>query len=209
MFAPAIMTNTPENKIYLTSKTRMTAEARVRSTAATFHYLISWYSFCLIVLTIGQLSNRFDVPFGDLLAVALSIALFALSLFVYGERYHERADQFRDCYLKLQELYTSNITAEEKMSSYARVLEQYENQRSYDYDAMLFDAWIRGQKLQNASGNVSITFLSGSKVVARRIIKFVLFATLFIAPLVIAFEFGEPATQPASIRSQDTKANGV
>lgn len=182
----------PENKIYITAKTRMTAEAKLRSNALVMHVLVGWYSFCLIVLSLGNLTNTYTIPYSDLLSVALSVGLFALSFFVYGEKYHERADRFRSCYLKLQELFNRGASSARKMSEYAKILDQFENHRNSDYDDMLFDAWIRGQKLHNATSEIEITLSCGVQVVIRRLIRFTVLAALFTAPVIVALKFAEP-----------------
>lgn len=169
----------------------MTAEARIRTTASFLNYLVTWYSFCLIVLSVGQLSRRFDILHGDLLAVWLSIGVFGLSILIQAEKLGERADQFRSCYLKLQNLYNSTNPTDDKMAAYSKILSEYQNQHDDDYDAMLFDAWRRGQKLQNAYGDVSVSIFTGIKVVVRRLTYYGLGAILFGVPIIVAAKFGE------------------
>jgi len=174
----------PQEKIYLTYKTRMTTEARLRKTALTLHLLLSWYSFCLIVLSILDISNKFEIYYSSMISVAASVLIFSLSLFIYGERYSERADQFRNCYLKLKSLYETTLDVDKKMQIYAEILNQYENQSDKDYDEMLFDAYLRNQQLRNAKEVVRITFVVFVKIFFRRIIYITLTFAFFVAPVV-------------------------
>jgi hypothetical protein len=182
-----------EHKIYITAKTRMCAESKIRRRAFVIHILFGWYSFCLIVLSLGQFSNTYNIPHGGILSLILSIALFALSFFIYGERYNERADKFRLCYLKLQELFNSGAGQESKMASYSRILEQFDNHSAADYDDMLFDSWIRNQVIEGPKGPYKITIKSGLLVIIRRLVFYVIFFGLFTAPVFVGLEFGGPA----------------
>jgi hypothetical protein len=156
----------PQEKIYLTYKTRMTTEARLRKTALISHILLSWYSACLIILSVIDISGKYALANSGMISAGVSLVTFGLSLFIYGERYNERADQFKNCYLKLKHLYESNLKTDTKMQKYSEVLELYENQSDTDYDEMLFDACLRGQKLKNSTGPVSISILVFLKILA-------------------------------------------
>ncbi|MGK6354607.1 SLATT domain-containing protein [Sphingomonas sp. DT-207] len=180
------MTNyNPVEKIYLTYKTRMTTEARLRRTGVLFHVMLAWYAFCSIILSFLDISQKFEIHNAGIVSAVASTAMFALSLFIYGERYSERASEFRSCYLKLQKLYESQVDAAQKMRKYAEILEHYENQADTDYDDMLFDAWWRGQALRNATGPVEISRSSFWKVLAKRAVTSGLLLTLFIAPVAV------------------------
>ena len=110
------MTNyKPENKIYLTYKSRMLAEANLRQTGRWLNNLISWYSFWLIIISLSQIIDVYRVYQADFIFMTCSIALFGLSLFVQGERYFEKADQFKNCYLEMQALYESSLATNAKM----------------------------------------------------------------------------------------------
>lgn len=187
------MTNfNPQEKIYITYKTRMTTEARLRKTAQTSHALLSWYAFCLIILSMIDISGKFQITSSGMISAAVSVAIFALSLFIYGERYNERADQFKNCYLKLKQLYESSIKIEQKMKKYSEILEQYENQSDKDYDEMVFDAWLRGQVLENASGPIEISKVIFCRILAWRLVKKAVIGALFVAPLVAAILWVRP-----------------
>lgn len=182
----------PEEKIYLTYKTRMTTEARLRKTALICHILLSWYSLCLIILSLIEISNRFTIVDSNVVAGGVSVAIFGLSLFIYGERYNERASEFKNCYLKLQYLYESSLSVQQKMKRYAEILEYYENQSDKDYDEMLFDAYLRNQKLRNAAGPVEITRVVFCKVLFWRAVRTVAVVSLFVAPVIVGILWIQP-----------------
>lgn len=185
----------PEEKIFLTYKTRMTTEARLRRTNFISYVLLTWYSFSLIIFSLIDLSGKFYIANFSMVSAALSIATFAMSLFFYGERYAERADQFRNCYLKLQNLYESGANTPAKMRKYAEILDLYENQSDDDYDEMLFDAYLRGQKLENARGPVAISRITFAKVLLHRVIRTLFYLVIFTLPIAFGFFTIKPLLQ--------------
>lgn len=180
--------NAQEERIYITYKTRMTTEARLRSNARLWHGLLSYYAFCMILYSLIELSGNYSIANSQVIMAALSVGTFGLSLYISGERYQERADQFKNCYLRLQALYNNKgIPIDEKMARYAEILDLYENQSDDDYDEMLFDTFLRRQKLSNTVGEVEIPknliFRVGVRRLARKGFAFLLFA----APLAVGY----------------------
>ncbi|MDT7536077.1 SLATT domain-containing protein [Sphingobium sp. SA2] len=177
------MTTHPRTeKIYITYKTRMTTEARLRLTGKVSHLLLSWYSFWIIAISVIELSGKYTFANSQVVVTAMSVLIFGLSLFIYGERYDDKANQFRNCYLDLQELYESSLDENAKMEQYAKILRIYENQSDRDYDNMLFDARIRGQSLNNAQGKLSITNEMFVILLVKRLSVLIAVTLLFIAP---------------------------
>jgi len=185
--------NKPEEKIYITYKTRMATEVRLRRTALLCHIMLGWYSFCFIILSFLDVSGKFTISNSAIVSAVGSTAMFALSLFIYGERYSERANEFKNCYLKLQELYEKPINIDRKMALYAEILDRYENQSDGDYDDMLVDAWFRGQALSNARGPLKLSFWTFFKVMSRRLLKAVLIAAFLLAPIAVGIFWIRPA----------------
>ena len=162
----------------------MTTEARLRKTALLYHILLSWYSLCLIALSVMDISRKFEIENSNLISACVSVAIFGLSLFIYGERYNQRADEFKSCYLKLKELYEGSNNVPHKMRRYAEILQHYDNQSDGDYDEMLFDAYFRDQNLRNADGPVQITKIVLCRVLFWRVVRKAAMAILFAAPVV-------------------------
>jgi hypothetical protein len=79
------------------------------------------------------------------------------------------------------------MSTDEKMARYAEILDPYENQSDDDYDEILFDIFLRRQKLSNAVGEVEIPknliFRVGVRRLARKGFAFLLFA----APLAVGY----------------------
>ncbi|MEO7329566.1 MAG: SLATT domain-containing protein [Minicystis sp.] len=172
----------PEEKIYLTYKTRMTSERRLRNSAKITNLLLAWYSFSLIVFSLIDLSKILTISNFSVISAVGSIAIFGTSLYIYGEHYSERAENFRNCYLKLKALYESSLSTPEKMQRYADVLEIYENQTDEDYDEMMFDAFLRGQNLLNAEGPIRITTVKFLMVFCKRVVRYTSTSTIFLLP---------------------------
>ena len=70
------------------------------------------------------------------------------------------------------------------MKRYAEILKKYENQRDDDYDDMLFDAWMRNQSLENATGEVKISGKKAGAVLVRIWLRLGFFLILFTFPVV-------------------------
>lgn len=188
------------DNIYLTCKTRMVSEAKLRATGKLYNLLITWYAFWLIVLSLVDLLGIYKIPYSDFIFTACSIATFGLSLLVYGERHFEKAEEFRNCYLSLQKIYRSASSDENKIRRYFEVLELYPNQSDDDYDEMVFMAHLRKQRLYNAAGDIKCAFLPSAKVVARKILKFAYWIGLFVLP---AMPFVAGTYVPSSVNGTD------
>jgi len=186
----------PQEKIYLTYKTRIAAEARIRLAAKLLHILVSWYSFCLIVVSLIDATDNYQITYANILITSLSVGIFGLSLFIYGEKYFEKASQFRECYLKLQKLYNSGHDQNKMMSDYAEILDQYENQRDDDFDYMVFDAWWRRQSLKNSHGPIEISWNVIIKVAIQKLFRYAIFLLLFASPVILGFYLIEPSEKP-------------
>lgn len=168
--------------IYLTAKVRMNAEVRLRNTGKGLNYLITWYSFCLICLSLIDITDIFELKYFGVISVICSIGLLVMSLLLQGERHLERADRYRDCYLKLQTLYRSDAAPAQKISVYDAILLDYDNHEDCDYDVTLFDAWRRNKVLRNAQGVIDVTKSTIALVLFRIVLKMVIVAALVVLP---------------------------
>ena len=170
----------------------MTSEARLKRTALTSHALLSWYSLCLIFLSFLDISQRFEIENSNLISACVSVVILGLSLFIYGDRYNERAEQFKACYLKLKHLYECSLNVPEKMKRYSEILGQYDNQSDADYDEMVFDAFIRKQPLWNANGPVEITAVVFCRVLFWRLLRAGSVLLLYVSPLIAGLLWVRP-----------------
>lgn len=138
----------------------MNAESRLRSYALFAHLIIFWYSLLLVLLSAFQtvLQSRWGVEIASAAGIFLSVFVFALSLLLYGFRLEEKANLHRDCYLKLQSLYSSSECVLDKNSKYLEILSQYPNHSERDYKRVIIEHWLRGDKIYNSSGPLSPSY---------------------------------------------------
>lgn len=149
--------NAPDlSPIWLTAKTRMVAEKRLRLWAVVAHLALSWFSFCLIAASVWAAFNDVDWRY-NAANILLSVFVFGLTLILYGFRFEERAGQFRECYLKLQAIDRGSLADQQKLDKYHELLANYPNHSESDWDTVLFNSWIGNYQLTNSSGLISVT----------------------------------------------------
>ncbi|MFZ2469318.1 MAG: SLATT domain-containing protein [Parvibaculum sedimenti] len=131
------------DKIWTTYKCRMNAERRYRSYNLLSHLLTSYYSLLLIFLSIfsDQILSNHQLAQG--LGIALSVAVFSLSLVLYGFHFSETADKHRECYLKLQGLYDGG-NPPELAAKYDEIKHQYPNHSPRDYRDLIVETVLNG-----------------------------------------------------------------
>ena len=144
----------PVARIWLTYKTRIISERPYQHYELVSYLAMSWYSFLNIVYSIYQ--YKFIKALGadgvGQAALVMSILTFGLSLVIYGFKFGNCASVHRDCYLRMQSIYQSKRSDEDKLEEYRLVLDQYPNHADRDYQEMLFDAWKAGRTLQGTDG---------------------------------------------------------
>jgi hypothetical protein len=200
--------NSKTEKIYLTYKTRMLSEALARSHARFYTALIPWYSFLVIALSISQGFGYYSGSGASLFIAVSSVGIFGLSLYINGHELWQRAEGYKDCYLKLTRIYESNASDDEKMNEYNSVLKIYENQTDSDYDEMLFDAYLRGQKLMNSRGTIILTYSVCAKVVFSKIFRYFIRVLLFLAPILLGFHVLKDSDNAGKVTEQFEQRSG-
>lgn len=146
--------------IWLTSKSRMEAEKRLKQYDVTSHLVLIWYSLWLLCLSI--FSELFEPYVGavgiDNLSTFLSASVLVLSVTTWGFKFGSEAALHRDCYLELDELLAAKSTVEEKQKKYSDILKKYPNHSTLDRDKVLHHRIVEmGETLSNRKGE--ITFL--------------------------------------------------
>ena len=132
------------NRIYITYKARMAAEAKLRLYSRVANLLVVWFSFCMIVASIGLASDSITIEQNEIFFASASVAIFASSVFLASGVLEKRANEFRSCYLELQKIWNSSVNENEKMRRYGDVLESYPNHSSRDDADVIFDTHYRG-----------------------------------------------------------------
>lgn len=184
--------NSKTTKIYLTSKVRMISESKLKLYSLIGNSLITWYSFCIIILALAQTAKVLSVAYSDVFFAGWSIAIFAASLLVYNGDLQKRAAAFRDCYLELQKLDNSKKSDAMKMREYSDIMFRYPNHSDRDYDDLLANAWRQNSELINSSGKILVSKMTLAFIAARKITFWIFVVVLFLGPIVIAVPLLEP-----------------
>ena len=146
-----------KDKIWVTYKTRILAEQRYRVYGTATHVLNTYFSLHLILYSI--FADRFEalVQYFDKILLCLSVVIFASSLAVYAFRFFEKANEFRSCYLALQELLDEHVGYDELISRYHQILKHYPNHAESDYDDLIFESSVlRNNPIKSKSNGKDI-----------------------------------------------------
>jgi tetratricopeptide (TPR) repeat protein len=173
----------PSNKIYLTYKARMVAEAKLRLLSKAANLLIVWFSFWLIALSILQLTKTVYIAYYEALSASASIAIFAASIFLATGILEKRADEFRKCYLELQKIWNCEVSEKEKLRRYDEALPKYQNHSQNDYQDMIFECWKKNDRLFDTSGPIIYSNKILCFVVIRKFVFWSFAATLLFLPI--------------------------
>lgn len=138
-----------DNRIWITKKSRIESEKRLNKNHMFSQFLINYYTVVILGLSIWglviiekSLSSKVS-----LLTVIASVCLFGISLFVSSFNYREKALQFKNSYLSLNELETNldyliesdmdinqiQMEFKELKKQYNAILEKTENHETIDY----------------------------------------------------------------------------
>lgn len=173
----------PSNRIYLTYKARINAEARFRLYARLANAVIIWYSFLMIVASLVVSSGVVSILYYETVFAAGSIAIFASSVFLATGVLEKRAEEHRACYLALQNIWNSAVQEREKLKRYNEALPRYPNHGWQDDADVIFTAWRRGGELYDTQGKVPFSLLTLASVVVRKVAFWSLIALIFVGPL--------------------------
>lgn len=127
------------DNIWFTSKARMHAEAKFHLYDRWSHVVLTWYSLFTIIFSIFSDKLALQLPNVTNWTLAFSIIVFGMSLVVSGFSFGTRANQHRDCYLRLQKLNSEATDNKDKIASYHKILEHFPNHSSSDFDAVVVE----------------------------------------------------------------------
>lgn len=128
------------DKIWLTRKTRIYTEERLLGYSTISQFLMTLYSLALVSVSIWNLQNN-DARL-NLISAFASIVVLVLSVHTTSQKYAERSIAMRNCYIKLDELYSKVKRAEASKdldmlqqleSEYTGLLINIENHSEYDF----------------------------------------------------------------------------
>jgi hypothetical protein len=133
------------DKIWTTRKSRIYAEKRLHRNAILSQVLMTIYSASLVFLSIWNTLHPNDQV--NVALIFSSIAVLVTSIVLSSQRYNERSLAMRNCYIRLDELYSKARNAEQKNentllqqieSEYTTALLNVENHTDYDYLRLRF-----------------------------------------------------------------------
>jgi hypothetical protein len=111
----------------------MLSENRYRPYGLSSHVLLSYYALWLIIFSLFGAELSASIGLFDKIITTLSIATFTCSLVLHGFRFSETADKHRECYLRLQRLYSTAADSAHLAENYHEILLAYPNHASRDY----------------------------------------------------------------------------
>lgn len=177
------------DNIWLTSKTRMRSEVRYKLYSVVSHLLLSYFSVVIIGISILSEELEERVEHLSQINTLIALGLFATSLIVYGFKFEETARLHRECYLRLQELLSSNCAENEKIERYNRILLGYPNHAERDYDSLVIRrTLLNNMTLSNSKGPVTYTIPMIISWIARGIGFWTFLASLVLIPILVLFQ---------------------
>lgn len=145
------------DNIWLTSKARMQAETRYKTYSLTSHLLLSYYALLMVVYSIFSDSITTSLSLAQI-NIALSTAIFGVSLIVYGFKFGQTAQLHRECYLRLQRLIALVDDEHELKVQYHEIIAGYPNHSAKDYDDLIIDrTFMKNESIYNSNGSVNWT----------------------------------------------------
>ena len=172
-------------RIFLTYKARIAAENRMKRMAFWSQVTIAWYSVWIILVSLTEISGHYAVHDGDIVTTFFSISILTASIFLYAQRYEIRGAGFRECYLRLRELYDSAGTTGDVLKAYNVLLQSYENHSQSDYDEILFTSWFSGKPLHDTNGEIPVPCGIIARHIARWILRLVTFGVFLAVPILV------------------------
>lgn len=205
-------TPNPTNRIWLTYKTRMVTEKRFKRYALISHLAMSWYAFLSIVFSIYQ--DRFALALGvdgaNKAALVISVLTFGLSLIIYGFKYEDSANVFRECYLKMQSIYQSTDLDDVKSKNYLSVLDQFPNHSDRDWKEMIFENWRAGRKVTGTDGNdIVLNWRAITIGYGHYGIRYGIIAAIFLMPLALGYWSLQPQAPSMPTAAEHSPVNSI
>jgi hypothetical protein len=178
------------DKIWITARVRIYSEKRYKKYDISFHIFLSFLSLLLIIGSVFfQELSVYLSHFGKLM-ITLSLLVFATSLIIYGFKFGEKSNLYRDCYLKLNALEQNLENVNSPNNAYESILECYPNHSDWDYhDFIISKTLFSGETITSNGHPIKLTWW----MLAGKIIRFVAYwGFLVIPPVAISYLFVQP-----------------
>lgn len=174
-----------KDKIWLTSRSRVYAEKRLRLYNLTFQALLTYMSVLMIGASVFSDELRVTVQYFDKIRICLSVSLLVVSLVIVASRFSENANMYRKCYLELDNLYLNFEKEPNPGQKYQEILFDSPNHADRDYENMVISRTLVENKTLN-SGKESIKWTWG--MVAAKAGRWILYWGLVLSiPVVITW----------------------
>jgi hypothetical protein len=175
------------DKVWITRKSRIYTEERLRFRSQLSQILIVYYSLFLVLLSLLNLiyQNANDV---DMLLIFGSLIVLVFSVYIYSQKYEERSLNMRNCYIALDRIYYQLKKAEDKNDTdridllhteYLTLLSHIENHTDYDY--LCFRHSMRNQQ----STLPQFTIWDHLLFILQLAIRYVLIFLFFLIPFIL------------------------
>jgi len=175
-----------KDRIWITAHVRMRSESKLRSLSRRLAFITVWYSTVLTCLTVYQLVAPNEV-FRDVAAAAFAVAVLALSIFIPSLNLDQRADRFRECYLKLQRILETTTDDNSLKFAYFDILDAYPNHSTADHTDFIVSSYLNKQEVKYAGVAIPITVPMLASFWCRKVISIALTAVGGLAPGLLYF----------------------
>lgn len=135
-----------KDKIWITYKTRTFSEKRFRLYDRCSHLSLAYMSLLMILATVFSEKLAKAVPHFDVIIITVPLFLFTVTLIILGYRYSRTADDFRECYLKLQALEQNFDNEDDPIGAYHNILACYPNHSPWDYENLVLERTLFGNE---------------------------------------------------------------
>jgi hypothetical protein len=141
-----------KERIWITERCHMKAEARNRRLEFFFHITLALFALSSIFVGLFQFETGFS-GFDNILTFT-SICTLSISLLIFGFKFGETAAQHRSCYLDLQRLRFQALDAENSLNEkYIDTLSYYPNHSTSDYMSVtISNIFSSKQSLKDSNG---------------------------------------------------------
>lgn len=178
-----------KDKIWLTSKTRMNSEVRLKRYDSYANTLIILYSFTLICISISRLIDD-NAYIDNLNQVILSLGVFSLSIMIYYADFRGKAAAFRECYLRLDRISDTEKNEEELIKGYHEILLSYPNHDDMDfYKLVIGNPLDKGNEISDSNGQtIKPAWLKKIGHWLKSVFVHIVFTILLCFPLYLLFD---------------------
>lgn len=177
------------DKIWITRKTRIFTEKRLKKNTLFSELFIIVFSLLMVFFSIwNYIHANQNINF---LLICGAIALLTVSIFLYSQRFSERAHAMRNCYISLDELYFK-VSKHERdphpdvMDDYQKryndILINIENHSPYDYLCLR-------HSLRNNNNTTlpPFTLIDYTHFIIEKTLRILLIMLLLTFPFLLAF----------------------